>query len=315
MAEIYTAEAQPTEGGGSKFVGVRVNTGVAGEFIAVAGDNLVTEQGKRVASMRVNIPAFGTQSDAGVTVLQDGPLLARLRGFQVLFNERIALLGQALKAASAPVVLASDQIAATTTMHAATAGTGTGTPIDVAAFGSCEVQVIGAAWSGTVQWEGTINGSNWVAISATNRGTDVRAMETTLAGIYVLDCAGLKQIRANITASGGGTLTVTGHAMLSGRGDHQLVTDTRASAGVYVGANMSTAAALITAAGVSKRVLLLNNDGAAAVYLGFTTGVTTVAGNYLKKLLAGESISLEFTGAIYGITASGTSVVTGGYLT
>jgi len=112
MSEVYTSENQATEGGGSKFAGVRVNTGAAGEFIAVAGDNLVTEQGKRVASMRVNVPAIGTTEDAQVLPAATGSLIGRVRAVQTLINERIALLGRAAAAASKPVALSTEDLAA-----------------------------------------------------------------------------------------------------------------------------------------------------------------------------------------------------------
>ncbi len=87
MAEIYTSEVQATEGGGSKFAGVRANTGAAGEFLAIAGDTVVTEQGKRVASARVNVATtagagqtIGTTTEVAVEGDTAGSLSAKLRG-------------------------------------------------------------------------------------------------------------------------------------------------------------------------------------------------------------------------------------------
>ncbi len=75
-------------------------------------------------------------------------------------------------------------------------------------------------------------------------------------------------------------------------------------------ASVGTTAALIVAArtgvaGTGRICAVLYNGGAATVYVG-GSGVTTSTG---QILLAGASMTISTTAAIYGITASGTNVV------
>lgn len=63
----------------------------------------------------------------------------------------------------------------------------------------------------------------------------------------------------------------------------------------------TTSATLLAAARPSRRGIVIRAVDA-AVYIG-KSGVTTGAG---FKLNTGDSITLGFTGALYGITASGT---------
>lgn len=60
------------------------------------------------------------------------------------------------------------------------------------------------------------------------------------------------------------------------------------------------------AAGTGRVAVTLYNAGAATVYLGASTGVTTSNG---MPLPAGASITLDTTAAIYGVAASGTQTL------
>jgi hypothetical protein len=75
-------------------------------------------------------------------------------------------------------------------------------------------------------------------------------------------------------------------------------------------ASISTSAATIVAArtgvtGIGRVSVTLYNSGSTVVYFG-ASGVTTATG---QVLIAGASVTLDTTAAIYGITASGTDVV------
>lgn len=97
--------------------------------------------------------------------------------------------------------------------NAATAG-GNGTPMDctAAARGAMTVltmQVQGIT-TATITFEATIDGTNWVAILATNLNNDTTATTATADGIYRITVLGLISVRARISAYTSGTITVTG---------------------------------------------------------------------------------------------------------
>lgn len=98
---------------------------------------------------------------------------------------------QAPEAASTYVILHSDAI---------TNGNGVAiTPITVAdTYHELTVQATGLV-SGTLNWEGSINGSTWVALLATNVSAGTAATTASAAGIYRLDVTGLAEVRARVS--------------------------------------------------------------------------------------------------------------------
>lgn len=70
------------------------------------------------------------------------------------------------------------------------------------------IQITGV-WVGTFQFEGTLDGTNWVAINAVAASTSFPQPTTTVNGIYRLTPSGLAQIRINATAWTSGTATIS----------------------------------------------------------------------------------------------------------
>lgn len=79
--------------------------------------------------------------------------------------------------------------------------------------GGVGVQVTGS-FSGTLQFEMTLDGTNFVAVQATNVTTAAIAGTTTATGIFRFDVVGALVVRVRSTAwtSGTATLTVVGLA-------------------------------------------------------------------------------------------------------
>ncbi len=71
--------------------------------------------------------------------------------------------------------------------------------------------------------------------------------------------------------------------------------------------SVTTSATLIAAARAGRRSITVEQLGTTAVYLG-ATGVTTATGVLLPGTV-GSSVTLNFTGALYGIVATGTQTV------
>ena len=96
-----------------------------------------------------------------------------------------------------------------TLQNGATA-TGVGNVANTIGHAGAALQVSGT-FVGTITWQATVDGANWVAVRATNLTSGTQATTATAAGIYFIPVAGLAGIRANITAYTSGTITVTTH--------------------------------------------------------------------------------------------------------
>lgn len=76
------------------------------------------------------------------------------------------------------------------------------------ANGGAAVQLTGT-WVGTVTFQATIDGTNWVSILATDIATGSTATTATANSIYKFDVVGLRSVRANCTAYTSGTIVAT----------------------------------------------------------------------------------------------------------
>ena len=101
-------------------------------------------------------------------------------------------------------------------MQNAATGTGNGTAIvctsvDHGALITLNMQVTGISGD-TITFEGTIDGSNWVAILLTNLTSGTAATTATANGLYRATITGLASVRARVSTYSAGTITVTGVA-------------------------------------------------------------------------------------------------------
>jgi hypothetical protein len=130
--------------------------------------------------------------------------------------------GQETMANSAPVVIASDQtkikadlITSTATsntiMQNAVSATGNGTTLDTTGYGVAIIDIKGT-FSATVNFEASMDGTNWYAISATVLGSGDITTSTATAGIYRLSVSGVTSVRARVTWASGTSVTVTGRS-------------------------------------------------------------------------------------------------------
>ena len=95
------------------------------------------------------------------------------------------------------------------TFQSGATGAAEGTPADVSGLPTVGVQVNGIT-TATVTFQGTIDKTNWEAVEAVNMGDAAVGTQATADGIYSIPTAGLKQLRANITAITSGEITITG---------------------------------------------------------------------------------------------------------
>lgn len=99
----------------------------------------------------------------------------------------------------------------------AVSATGNGNALVCVGFGSVVFQVLGT-FTATITFEGSVDGANWSALSASLIGGGSSSTTATAAGIYVASCAGLQEVRARVTWTSGTSVTVLGSLSDAGGG-------------------------------------------------------------------------------------------------
>lgn len=99
-----------------------------------------------------------------------------------------------------------------TTLQSAAAETGDGTALNVLGHGVVIAQVTGT-FVGTVTFEGTADGTNYVSLQGINVATGAEATTATAVGILQFPIAGLTAFRARVSAYTSGTITVKARAL------------------------------------------------------------------------------------------------------
>jgi hypothetical protein len=85
----------------------------------------------------------------------------------------------------------------------------------VVGYAVAGLQVSGT-FSATVTFEGTVDGTNWVGVPATNRNDGAAATTATAAGLFLVNCSGLQQLRARVSSYASGSVTVVGFGLAGG---------------------------------------------------------------------------------------------------
>lgn len=126
-----------------------------------------------------------------------------------------------------------------TTMQNAATATGNGTTLSVVGYGTAVVQVTGT-FSATITFEGTADGTNWHAISATQIGAATIATTATTTGIYRLSVAGLSSIRARISSYSSGSVTAVGRTTNATYGPKVVAVSGTVTVGAHAVTNAGT---------------------------------------------------------------------------
>lgn len=86
--------------------------------------------------------------------------------------------------------------------------TGNGETLNVVALERVAFQVTGT-FVGTVTFEATVDGANWDALEVTDLSDSTSLATTATApGIFVANCKGLAQVRAQVSAYTSGAISV-----------------------------------------------------------------------------------------------------------
>jgi len=98
-------------------------------------------------------------------------------------------------------------------LQSAAAATGNGTAMDVSGYSALAVQVTGT-FVATITFEGTVDGSTWVAIQGINYNDGHLASTATAAGLFYIPIAGLELFRARVTWTSGTSVTTVARAII-----------------------------------------------------------------------------------------------------
>ncbi len=161
------------------------------------GDNLATINTSTAA---INTTA-GQASDANTV----NSLMGRLTKIRDLLNATLPISQQSTASTS-------------TTLQNAQNGNAVGTPLSVLGMSSAVLTVNMTGFTGTVNFEGQEDGTNFKALNAVLVGTNTITQTaigatTTSIALYEIPIAGLQQIQARTSGVSAGTVTVTGHAV------------------------------------------------------------------------------------------------------
>ncbi|MEW5804670.1 MAG: hypothetical protein AB1847_21480 [bacterium] len=101
-----------------------------------------------------------------------------------------------------------------TIIHNAATVPGAGEEIDVTAHGTLNLQITGTASSFSLSFLGSVDGINFLPVSAMNLKTfNLSTTATKLDEIWQMDVSSMKAVRAELTAVSGGNVTVKAMAI------------------------------------------------------------------------------------------------------
>ncbi len=163
------------------------------------------------------------------------------------------------------------------THHSAASATATGAVMNCTGLVGALVQITGT-FVATVTFQGTVDGSNWVAIPAVNLNNGAVATTATAAGLYWVSFAGMRLFRANMAWTSGTSITATGIgvsdapgslAEIQMRAEGTTVSQTpTVTAGAYAANDavgglltFANAARVTGGGGVVKNVIILDDAG------------------------------------------------------
>jgi len=91
----------------------------------------------------------------------------------------------------------------TYTCHTAAGADAPGTAVDCSEMPGVAFQVSGTLTTVVLYFEGTLDGTNWVALRAKNVATGAIVTSTAAAGVFACDCSCLSQVRCRLDWTAG----------------------------------------------------------------------------------------------------------------
>lgn len=173
-----------------------------------SGDASAANQTTQIAAEQAIQAALGAPADAAATT--DAGTFSLIALFKRLLGKLTTQLPAALGPQTAATSLSVTRPTTTATLQTGATATGNGTAWSVAGLEFATLH-LGGITTATITWE-TLNDatSGWTGLIVTNQTTGVQSTTASADGIYGVNCAGLSQIRARISAYTAGTITVSG---------------------------------------------------------------------------------------------------------
>jgi len=174
------------------------------------------------------------------------------------------------------------------TLQSAATANGNGIDFTVDGYGVSMLQVTGT-FSATITFYGSIDGTNFVAISATDTNTGAIGTTATAAGIFRVNCAGYQKVRAVISGYASGTITVTGRALaVAGTQSSMLLSGRTTQVAIASALRTATASANIPVpAGVKGAIITM--------YVSAITGTFSAGQGVYLLTAAGAGLGSYFT--------------------
>ena len=133
---------------------------------------------------------------------------------------------------------------------------------------SASAQITGT-WVGTITFEGTVDGTNWVAINGVFAGTSTPGSTITANGVVRLTPGGLTSIRLNMTAFTSGSAVIT---MRAGRG----------AGGTFLNQSLTAGTNIVGKFGIDQttpgttNLVSIGTNGTVAINAALPTGTNSI---------------------------------------
>ena len=174
------------------------------------------------------------------------------------------------------------------TFHTEAVTNANGTAAYISGYPVVGVQVQGITGTATINFETTIDGTNWDAVQAVDTSDGSVATTTAADGQYLVPTDGKQQLRVRISGySDGGTITVTGYGETHTGAVNVANASLAANAGVNIGDVTLAATATVT-----------NVTGAAAIDVDYAPGSAFWLESVTLNLSAAPTTSQNFTIAL-----------------
>lgn len=190
-----------------------------------------------------------------------------------------------------------------------------------ATVAGCGVAGIGfnnTSFIGTLTFDATLDGTNWIGVSVRPQGTDVDVQTIALtSGTHfgaLVECAGFQQIRVRASAftSGTGSVSLSPTAFanlssLSTTGASSIGSVNRmgmAHTPTLTSVASATSSTSLLAANVSRIGAAIFNESTAILYLALTTSASLTAYTVQIAQNSYYEVPFGYDGAIFGIWAS-----------
>jgi len=191
------------------------------------------------------------------------------------------------------------------TFQAAVVATASGTAMSVGGLPAVAVQITGIT-SATITFEGTLDGTNWVAVQASNLGDGTVGTTASANGLYLIPTTGLDELRCRISTYVSGTITTIGKGVLSTTGMSLADVDIEVGEILTVKIDQTTP-------GTTDSVSVATSQGAGAA-IGATSGaavITDATGTIQQYLRGLVKLAITAGGFLVRATVASGGVASG----